>query len=109
MAAVDRISDQRVSYMSGMNPDLVSSASFQLAGQQGGMLSECFKNGETRYSVTATLKQNGLSLPIRFVPGEHCRDLYDVAGFETDARHSFESRVPLVRNAVTQGKIHPFD
>ncbi len=106
---IDRISDQAVTNMGHMDPDLMRSACFKPAPEPGSVTVKCFNRLDACYGVTPTLKQNGLLLPVRFVPGKVGGDADNPTFFETDAFHAAESRVGKTGNAITHRIIATFN
>lgn len=106
---VYRVADQRMSNMCRMDAYLMRASCFKPTFDKRCVVSECFNDLESCYSVASILKHNGLSLPVCFVTGKHCGDLYDRSRFEADPSNPLQAWFANIRNAITYGLIPPLD
>ena len=90
--------------MGHMHADLVRAPGFEPAFDQRGR-AKILDNPDASDRMASACEQYGLTLPIRFVTGQHGRNFEDVAGLKAGA---FNTAQPWVRGAghpITQRKV----
>lgn len=106
---VYRVADQRMSNMCRMDAYLMRASCFKPTFDKRCVVSECFNDLESCYSVASALKHYSLPLTVCLVAGKHCRDLDDCSGFKADSSNPFQAWFANVRNTIAQGQIPPLD
>lgn len=98
--AIVRVADQGVPNIGHVDSYLVRTAGFQVAANEGGVITECFNCLDAGYSPPSALPEHGLFLAVGLVASESGFQLHAAAGVDADARNSSQSRVSGIRSAV---------
>ncbi len=108
-AAIIRVADQGVPNMGHVDSYLVRTAGFQMAANQGRVITECFNYPNVGYSLPPAMPEHGLFLAFGPVASDSGIKPNGATGFEADARDPPQPWISGIRSAVAKRQVTAFD